>query len=128
MNRIYKSEAYLFFIAIILYMLVIKADLPNVIYLVYSTILAIYFFPVKIILKFKTEKPLPLIISSYTIAWFLAYGSLVHYIEDDIILQMFMLLMSFVNLFFLYYFYKKKNDSMALHLLAFAFIPMIMYG
>jgi len=126
MNRIYKSEAYLFFIAIILYMLVIKADLPNLIYLAYSTILAIYFFPVKIIIKNKTEKLLPLIVSSYTIAWFLTYANLVQYIEADIILQMFMLLMSFVNLFFLYYFYKKKNDSMALHLLAFAFIPMIL--
>jgi len=107
-------------------MLVIKADLPNLIYLAYSTILAIYFFPVKIIIKNKTEKLLPLIVSSYTIAWFLTYANLVQYIEADIILQMFMLLMSFVNLFFLYYFYKKKNDSMALHLLAFAFIPMIL--
>ena len=128
MNRIFKSEAYLFFIAIVLYMLVIKADFPNFIYLVYSTILAMYFFPVKIVLKYKSEKLLPLIISSYTIAWFLTYANIVHYIDANIILQMFMLLMSLVNLFFLYYFYKKKNDSMALHLLAFAFIPMITYG
>jgi len=126
MNKIFKSEAYLFFIAIILYMFVINLDFPPIIYLGYSTLLALYFFPVKVIIKIKTEKLLSLIGSSYTIAWFLTYSNIVFYYPENIFLQMFMLLMSFVNLFFLYYFYKKKNDSMALHLLAFAFIPMIM--
>jgi hypothetical protein len=108
-------------------MLVIKADLPSFIYLFYSTILAVYFFPIKIILKFKTEKRLPLIASSYTIASFLTYANIVRYIDIGVVGQVFVLLMSLLNLFFLYYFYKKQNDSMALHLLAFGFIPMIQY-
>ena len=126
MEKLFKSEAYLFFIAIILYMLVIKAGLPNFVYLFYSTILVIYFFPIKIALKFKTEKPLPLIISSYSIAWFLTYANIIPYIDVSVIWQIGVLVMSLINLFLLYYFYKKKNDSMALHLLAFGFIPMIM--
>ena len=128
MSRIYKSETYLFFIALILYMLVIKANMPSFIYLFYSMLLAIYFFPLKIILKIKTEKSLPLIVSSYTIAWFLTYANLDHYIGSGIILQIFMLLMSLVNLFLLYYFYDKKDDKLALHLLAYAFIPMVLFG
>ena len=127
MSRIYKSEAYLFFIAIILYMLVVKAGVPSLIYMFYSALLAVYFFPVKIIVKFKTEKPLPLIASSFIIAWFLIYAGLVLYIDYNLVLKTIMILMIMVNLLFLYYFYKKKNNSMALHLLAFAIIPMILY-
>jgi hypothetical protein len=128
MNRIFKSEAYLFFIAIILYLFVIKASMPGVIYLIYSSILAVYFFPVKVIYKYKTEKPIPLILSSIVITWFLVSSIIIHFSDTIILLRITIFFMSFVNLFFLYYFYKKKHDNMALHLLAFAFIPMILYG
>ncbi|RUA26121.1 MAG: hypothetical protein DSY76_06155 [Bacteroidetes bacterium] len=129
MEKLFKIEAYLFFIAILLYMFTIKVDLPYLIYLFYSVFLSFYFFPLRVFAKYKLEKKLPLVLSSFSISWFLVYANLVHYIgEVSVLLQVFMLIMSLVNLFFLYYFYKKKNDGMALHLLAFAFIPMILYG
>jgi len=127
MEKIFKIEAYLFFIAILLYMFSLKMNLPYFIYLIYSVFLSLYFFPIRVIAKYKTNKKLPLVLSSFSISWFLVYANMMHYIEVNILVQVFMLIMSLLNLILLYYFYDKKSDSMALHLLATAFIPMVVF-
>jgi len=126
MVKIYKSESYLFFLAIILLLLTQKAGLPHIAYLLYSILLAMFFFPTKPMIKYSTEPLVPMIISSFSIFWLLIYANVSYYLAPNIFLQMFLFVISLVNLIMLYYFYKKKNDSMALHLLAFAIIPMIL--
>jgi len=127
MKKILKSESYLFFIAIVLYMMSLHTEMPHLIFLLYSLLLALYFFPLKVIFQFKSQKLFPLVASSLTVAWLLSYANISMYIEPNMMLQVFVLLIMIVNLILLYYFYDKKDDKMALHLLAFAFIPMILY-
>ncbi len=128
MNKLLKSESYLFFIAIVLYMLRLHTGMPYFIFLIYSLLLALYFFPLKIIFQFKSQKLIPLLVSSIIIAWLLSYANIVLYVEPNILLQIFMVIIMVLNIGLLYYFYKKQDDKMALHLLVFAFIPMILYG
>jgi len=125
-KSIFRFEKLSLLIVLILYALTIKNILPNILFVSYVLLLALYFFPIRLFVL-KNEKTLEIVSSSVIVAWLLSIALVHFYVELSLILKVFLLAITLFNLFLVYRFYDKKDSKFGIHFLVLFLIPMILY-
>lgn len=122
-----KTEVILFSIALVIYLITAITNITHLVYLFYSISISLFFFPIRVIIGLKNKNIIQYVLSSITIAFYLALSNIYYYIDSNIILDSITLILSLANIYLMFYYYRKDKVLFKLHLMLWIFIPAFIF-